>query len=179
MAADEIDRFRREIVERTGDICAGDRPFAQVAVAALGKPVPERGGQRLRRLGLTLEIRGEKVTVGGCAGDRARVEHRPIRSVKRQIGRKARDTDEILFHAQAGRLDKLLGKRRVPVREVLREQRPAASKRGADMRGDHRFFEAAAERAKRTLAGFIDRQRAGGPVGKTRLPHRVLAISAA
>jgi hypothetical protein len=33
------------------------------------------------------------------------------------------------------------------------------------MRRDHRFFEAAAERARRTLSGFIKRQRAGEPVG--------------
>jgi hypothetical protein len=32
-----------------------------------------------------------------------RVEHRPIRMVKGQIGRKARDAGEVLLHAKAGR----------------------------------------------------------------------------
>jgi hypothetical protein len=46
---------------------------------------------------------------------------------------------------------KLRGERRVAARKILREQRPAAPERHAEMLRNHRFFEAAAQRAKRAL----------------------------
>ncbi len=73
-------------------------------------------------------------------GDRtevARIVLRPVRAVERQIGGEARDAGEVLLDAEAGRLEKRRGERRIAAGEMLREKRPAAPKRGADMRRDH------------------------------------------
>src|SRR6266853_2138395 len=110
-----------------------DRPFSQIAVAAPGEIAPEGRSQLLGRLGFPFEIRWEKVSVSRRAADGPNVEYRPIRAVKGQIRCEARDTGQVLLHAEPGRLVKLRGERRVAARKILREQRPAAPERHAEM----------------------------------------------
>ena len=123
MAADEIERFRREIVERTGDARAGenitDQELLREVMNTVGKPGQLGGVDPLRRLGLDAHRRLGRQHRHPRAG-RPRLRHpaplragdrpraappvvRPERGgpVQRRIRRRVRHS--VRLHRQAGR----------------------------------------------------------------------------